>query len=205
MAGSGGLFDPLEGRTPAMFLVGGGLLVVFAALLGVEAVTGGSAPEDVFGPAGLAFGFIGLLGLYPALVNRTPWLARAGAVFATLGVVGGVVTSVWHVGLWAAPGAIPDYASVFGIGIILGMIPGYLSFGVACLRTDVHARIVGLLMLAVPAVITVMLVSVVTALASADTAVLLASGQALAHLGIGYTLRAEGVRADRVDPTGEPT
>jgi hypothetical protein len=36
---------------------------------------------------GYVIGFLGLLGLYPTLADRRPWLARAGAVAAILGVV----------------------------------------------------------------------------------------------------------------------
>lgn len=197
----------IEGRTATLFLVAGGLLVVFAALLGVEAVMDRSAPEDIFGPAGFAFGFVGLLGLYPQLADRSPKLAGAGAVFAALGVVGGAVTSIWHIGEFAGifPAETPVYVSVFSIGIILGMTLGYLSSGVVILRADVYSRTVGLLLLAVPAVVTVMLVSVITSISSADSAVVLASGQALAHLAIGYTLRTEGVSTDRAEPSVEPT
>lgn len=182
-------------------------MVIFAASLGIEAIMDTSAPEDIFGPAGLVFGFIGLLGLYPKLVDQSPKLVKTGGLLAVLGVVGGTVTSVWHIGVLAGvvPADTPVYIGIFSVGILLGMIPGYLSFGIASLRTDIHSRTVGFLLLAVPAVVTVMLLSVVTSLSSANSAVILASGQALAHLGLGVTLQYEGVSTARSDPSVEPT
>lgn len=196
---------PLEGRVATLFVVAGGLFVVFAAFHGVEAFTNRSAPKDVFGPAGFAFAFAGLLGLSRELVDRSPWLSRFGAIFATLGVTAAAITSVWHVGLWVFPTATPAYVTALSIGMVLGQFLGYTSFGLAGLRTGVHSRSTGLLLLAVPAILAVMIGTVAAGYATSGSAVVLGSAQALVHVVIGISLRAEGVPADRTKPSAEPT
>lgn len=193
----------LEGRTATLFIVAGGLFVVFAALHGVEAFMNRFAPKDIFGPAGFAFAFAGMLGLYPTLVARSVWLTRVGAVFALIGLVASAITSVWHIGLWVVP-AIPDYGSAFALGMVLGQFLAYIPFGLASLRAAIHSRTVGLLLIAVPSILTVMIVTVATGYATSDSAVVLGSAQALIHVAIGYALRTEDIPSDRAEPSGEP-
>ena len=200
-----GVLESINERTGALFLVAGGLFVVFAALHGVEAFMNRSAPKDIFGPAGFAFAFLGMIGLYPGLADRSRWLTRVGAVFATIGLITSAINSVWHVGIWVAPAAIPTEFAALPAGMVLGQFLGYLPFGLASLRAGVHSRTVGLLLVAVPTVLAMMIATVATGFATSGSAVVLGSVQALIHLAIGYTLRREGVPKDRTQPSVEPT
>ncbi|WP_435196535.1 hypothetical protein [Natronomonas sp. EA1] len=201
MGDSDGVLESINGRTGLLFLIAGGLFVVFAALHGVEAFMNESAPKDIFGPAGFAFAFLGMFGLYPRLVDRARWLTQVGAVFATIGLVASAITSIWHVGIWVAPAVTPAFFAALPAGMVLGQFLGYLPFGVASLRAGVHSRTVGLLLIAVPAVLAVMIVTVATGYATSGSAVVLGSVQALIHFAIGYTLRTDTIAKDRVTPT----
>lgn len=205
MARNTSVFDPLAGKSASLFLVGGGLVVVFASLLGYQAFVDGSAGfhdgiASLFGPGGFALGFVGLLGLYPTLADKAPRLAGAGAVFATLGAVGGAVNAVGHVGTLAGMDA-PAWVGPFALLILLGMVPGYLSFAAAVLRTDGQSRTLGLL-LCMPAVLfVVMIVGGIVTGGTATGAAVLASGQALAHVAIGYTLHTDSISKKHMSPT----
>lgn len=196
-----GVVESINARTESLFLIAGGLFVIFAALNGVETFLNKSAPKDIFGPAGFAFAFLGMFGLYPHLVGRTQWMTRIGAVFATIGLVASAITSIWHVGIWMAPAVTPTFFAALPAGMVLGQFLGYVPFGVASLRAGVHSRTVGLLLIAVPAVLAVMIVTVATGYATSGSAVVLGSVQALIHFAIGYTLRTDAIAKDRVTPT----
>lgn len=200
-----GVLESINRRTGSLFLVAGGLFVVFATLNGVEAFMNRSAPKDIFGPAGFAFAFLGMIGLYPRLVNRNRWLTRIGAIFATIGLITSAITSVWHIGIWAVPAATPTFFAALPAGMVLGQFLGYLPFGLASLRARVHSRTVGLLLVAVPTVLAMMIVTVATGYATSGSAVVLGGVQALIHVVIGYTLRKDGVPTDRAKPSVEPT
>lgn len=199
MTGRNGVLEAIEGRTATLFLVAGSLLAVFAALWGVEALTGRTAPQDVFGPGGWVFAFVGLLGLYPSLADRSPWLARVGAVSVTIGAVSAAVTSLWYIGVFAGvfPAEPPAYIAALAIGILVGGFPGFLSFGAASLRTDIHSRTLGLLLLAPPIILGVMAVTVAVTGGTAAGGFIAGSGQAISHLAIGYILRIENARRNR--------
>lgn len=205
MGDSDGALNSIEERTGALFLVAGGLFVVFAVSHGVEAFLNRSAPKDIFGPAGFAFAFLGMLGLYSTLADRAPWLTRIGTVFATVGLIASAINSVWHIGIWMAPAAIPTESAALPAGMVLGQFLAYIPFGLACLRAGVHSRTVGLLLVAVPTVLAVMIATVAAGFATSGSAVVLGSVQALIHLAIGYTLRRDGVPTDRTQPSVEPT
>lgn len=205
MTNSNGGLKSIEGRTGTLFLIAGGLFVVFAALHGVEAFMNWSAPKDIFGPAGFAFAFVGMLGLYPNLADQSPWLTRFGAVFATIGMIASAITSVWHIGIWVVPAATPTFVTALPFGMVLGQFLGYIPFGLASLRADVHPRTFGLLLIAVPSLLAVMIVTVATGYATSGSAVILGSAQAIVHLAIGNSLRTEGIPSDRPEPSGEMT
>lgn len=200
------LLEALDGKSAMLFLVAGGLTVVFAGLLGVEAFTEQTAPEDVFGPAGFAVAYLGLLGLYPTLAEQTPRLARAGAVFAAIGAVGAGVVSLGSLGaalsvLPADPGPV---AIVFILGLGVGMVPGYVTFGVASLLAGLHSRRLGVLLLAPPAIFVVMLSGILPSVVDVTLSnFILSSGQAIAHLAIGVVLMAEGTQAGRPTATAD--
>lgn len=207
----------LEQWSPTAFLVAGVLLVVFAALLGYEGVTGTSAPEDIFGPPGFFLAMVGLLGMYPALADRTSRLARISATGAAIAAVGWLLITVFSI--IEVVGILPalEEMGVFGDAIILlsgvAMILAYVGTGVASLRTDVYSWILGLLVLAPPVIFGVMLLQAVlfaqfglfSETIMAWSAVALSGGQALAHLAIGYVLRTKGTPTDPVESSADVT
>lgn len=204
------ILESIERRTGTLFLVAGAMFFIFAAMWGVEAFMNRSAPKNVFGPAGFAFAFLGMLGMYPALADRSRRLAGLGAIVAIVGVVGAAANSLSYIGWWVLPTVVPDpntVALVGGmvVGMVLGQFLGYISFGVASMRAGVHSRAVGLLLVAVPTVLAVMIATVATGYAGPGSATVLGSVQALLHLAIGYTLRKDGVPTDRATPSVEPT
>jgi hypothetical protein len=191
---------PLERTSPTLFLAAGVLLTAYASFNALDAFTTVVYPnlENVAGPAGFALGFVGVLGLYPGLVAHHPRLARVGAGCVSLGAVGFSVFAVVNLG--AVVGALegpPAWLDGLLVLVVLGMVPGYLAFGVASLRADTHSRTLGLLLLAPPAVFATMLAGGAVLGGSAVGVFLLGSGQAISHLAIGATLHGEGGPADR--------
>lgn len=210
-------WESLEKWSPTGFLVAGVLLVVFAAFLGYEAFTDTSAPEDIFGPPGFFLAMIGLLGLYPRLADRTPRLARAGAVGATIGAVGWLLITVFAITEVVELLPALEEMAIFGAIIIvvagIGMIVAYIGTGVASLRSNVHPLILGFLLLTPPIIFGVMLTQAVlfaqfglfSETSMAWSAVALSGGQALAHVGVGYLLRTEIALTDRAEPAPDTT
>jgi hypothetical protein len=185
----------LEARSGTLFLVAGAIVVVYAGLHGIEAATDMVMEPSPF-EFGYVIGFLGLLGLYPALADETPWLARAGALAAVLGIVALSAFTVVHLadlaGLVSSdPAATPSWFNVFIPLALIGFVVGYLAFGVASLRSGVHSRTVGFLLL-VPGLIVVWMALQTTAgYFNELTAFVVSAGEAMAHLAIGATLRAK--------------
>jgi hypothetical protein len=197
--------EPLARWSPALFLAGGGLVVGHAAVNGVEAFTTNTPPPDVFGPAGYLLAVVGLLGLYPALVERTPRLARAAATVAAVPLAGWVVVLTVTLGEFAGVVA-PVSASLPGwfLAVHLAtLLLVYVLFGVAGLRSGGHLRTVGGLLLVAPALWVAMLAGAALLGNGAVGPFLVGAGQALVHLGVGATLRA--ARLDEETPAGDPT
>lgn len=199
----------LERRSSGAFLAGGVLLAAYAAFNGIDASTAAAYPnvENVLGPAGFALGFVGLLGLYPRLVDRRPRLARAGAVCVALGTVGFSVIAVANLGqlVGVLSGDQPSWAVVFVALAGAGMIPGYLCFAAATWRTGVGSRRLGLLLLAPLAVFAAMVASSTLGFFSQWLAVAISGGQAVAHLAIGYALRVARGPVGREVPSDDAT
>lgn len=198
-------FEPLTSRSPTLFLVAGVLLVGYATFNGVHAFTGVEyeSIENVFGPAGFALGFLGLLGLYPTLRDQNPRLARAGAVCAVLGMIAFSVFVVANLGEIAGvvPKEPPSWAVFFVAQAAIGMLVGYVAFAVATVRSDVHSRMLGLLLLAPLAVFTIMLTTSRLGFFPQWLAFAISSGQAVAHLSIGYKLRSGRTNTERGLPS----
>lgn len=198
-------WDSLEHRTPTLFRLAGGLFVVFAILWGAGAystVTPRPA-VDVFGPAGWAAAFLGLLGLYPRLATRTPWLARTGAAFVAVGTVGALVTTIVSLAeLAAIVGEPPAWVAVLSLPIIVGIIPGFVAFAAATLRSRIESRTVGLLLLG-PAIlfaVNIVRVAMLGPTTPPWAPFVLGSGQAIALFSIGQSLRRDDEPTDRTQP-----
>ncbi|PSP50984.1 hypothetical protein BRC67_08240 [Halobacteriales archaeon QH_3_68_24] len=109
--------------------------------------------DTTFAALGKVLVPLGLLGLYPALVERRPYLSRAAAVVAvipaacwSLAFVGGGILEPAGI-LDGAPG--PLALAPF-VGFI-GLYVAFALFGIASLLADVHPRALAVLLLVYPA------------------------------------------------------
>lgn len=195
MADSDGVLDPLARWNSTLWFVSGAIGVVYASLYGMEAFLGTyPAAREFFGPVMNVVAFSALLGLYPVLADRRPWLARAGGIFAALAIVGSVLTLVATAGLVSE--GVTWLAASQLLFIIVGMTLAFLAFGAASLRSEVYSRTVGLLLLAPVVVMGLNLGIVVAGYASPEGRLLVSGLWAVAYLVIGAKLRTETESAE---------
>jgi hypothetical protein len=198
-------WDSVERWSPTLFLIGGGLLVGHAAMLGVQAFSTLTTPPDLFGPAGHLIALVGLFGLYPMLRDRTPIVARTAGSVAVVGV--GCWTVLTVVRALAVAGLLTSASTVlpnaFFPVVFASTILTYVLFGVATLRVDSEARLVGGLLLA-PAALLVgaLVVSAVSGVTAAE-GVGIGAGLALSVVALGYTLRTWDRPTSPAAPTGD--
>ena len=149
----------LEQRSTTLFHIGGFMFIIAAAfdvaniLVGLEGLRAGVG--QAFIAAGWIAALVGLLGLYPKLADRSRWLARAGGVFAVIGVIGfvgnGVTALIAFVRDLPPTEAFPMFVLIgIIIGVLIGSILAFVSFSIASLRSDAHSRVIGLLLLIRP-------------------------------------------------------
>lgn len=194
----------LEERSSTLFLAAGVVLVFYGAFNGIEAFTDVAVPTNIF-ESGYVFGFLGLLGLYPALAEKQPLLARAGLVAGAVGLLGVVLVSLRSFGHLV--GLVPEYPAGWWAIIILlliGFIVGFISVGLAVLRSDAYSRTAGLVLLTPGVIVVVMLIHIAAGLNRPATAFVISSGQAMAHLAIGATLHQESSRPEQAEQADEP-
>jgi hypothetical protein len=194
----------LERRSATLFLAGGVLLVLFAASLAAAGLLDVETPESLFAGAGLTLAFLGLLGLYPGLADRSRWPARVGAVLAALGVVSFLAVFVANVAHLAGVVASPSVGLLGALNVV-ALLLGFPLTGLAVLRSAAHSRTLGLLVSA-PGVIfagNVVRLAVGGPVGAAEVAAVFALAQALTMLGIGYALRTGGIPGDRPEPTAD--
>lgn len=210
MSSSADLLEPLEGKSAILFLVAGGLLVVFAANTGARVFTDGgySAVHSIFGPGGFLLGILGLFGLYPSIAGRTPTLARVTGVVTAIPAIGWFVITVFGIGNAAGvlPGMSVVFPAVFPILVVLTTVLAYVLFGVTSLRAGIHSRAVSIALLA-PAVPFLTLIVGLAILAGQVewVEVALDSGHVLAYLAVGIALRSEGVSTDHTERAADVT
>lgn len=142
--------------------------------------------------AGYVAGFLGLLGLYPTVAERSPRLAGVGAITAFLGLVAFSVFTVTNLAelLGLASGDPPGWTA-FTVMAASGFIVGYLAVGIVVLRSGVYSRTVGLLLVLPGVIIILMFATIALEIASPASVFVVSAGQAMTHLAIGSTLRAE--------------
>lgn len=189
----------VERWSPWLYLIAGAVLAAYAALNGVVAFTDMAMEPTVF-QAGYIAGFLGLLGLYPGLADQRPWLARAGAGAAALGVIAFSLFTVSNLAelMGIASGNPPGWGA-FAIMAAIGFVVGYLVTGVAAIRSEVYSRAVGFLLLLPGVIIILMFASMGTGVASPESVFVVSAGQAMTHLAIGSALKMETKSADRED------
>jgi hypothetical protein len=199
--------ESLEQWSATAFLIGGILIAINAAIVATGIVTSSEQVIVLLGEtvnaAGWAAALVGLLGLYPGAADRSRWLARIGAVCAAIGVVVFTVLSVlsFVYYLELVEGTLQSLVPLILPGVIIGSVLAFLSFSIISLRTDVHPRSVGILLL-LPALIVV--VNIGSAIAGMDSSTFLlgiVSGLALVMLAIGYQLRTDPGPTDHPEPT----
>jgi drug/metabolite transporter superfamily protein YnfA len=130
---------------------------------------------------------------------------RVGSICAALGAVAFSVFLVANLGEIAgglSPEP-PDWAVVFLVMAAIGMIPGYLSFAVATVRAGDQSRMLALLLLAPLAVFATMLTTSRLGYFPQWLAFAISSGQAVAHLAIGVSLRTGRNRTEREAPSDD--
>lgn len=197
------LTHSLERSSPRLFLAAGALLIVYASLNGLS-VFADLATKESGVEFGYVLGFLGLLGLYPSLVHRSPWLVRSGAAAAISGIVG--ITAISAVEVAQLVGitlGTPSAWPLFVFLALVGFILGYLSFGVAILRTGRYSKSIGYLVLIPGIIVVFMFVHIAVGFASDLTAFVISAGEAMAHLAIGATLRTESSQTARDVPSND--
>ena len=144
----------LEQWSSTAFFLGGGLLLASPAHIVLELFMDIPLPSwlvALFILPGLMATLVGLLGLYPLLVDRAPILALAGGVVA--GITGTILAVIfgWIIGdafLSAVFGVVVGTPpAVLFMLLALTMTLGFVLFGVATLRSSSLTRSFGLLLL----------------------------------------------------------
>jgi hypothetical protein len=192
-----GVLEALEGNAPVLFLVGGGMMFLFAVNTYFTTFVGTSYPvvESVIGPSGFLVSVLGLLGLYPALATRTPRLARVAAGIALLATAGWV--AIIGTGIGETLGVLSGLTgplAIIPLVVVVSMTLGFGLFGATILYTGSHSWIIGALLLLESINLLVLILGL------APYILLTTVGHTLVFLGIGVTLRATGVTADSTDP-----
>ncbi len=193
------LFERWSGTA---FITGGGLLLAYTTLVGLETFTAVSAPGWVGGLLsgfGLVAPLVGMLGFYPRLADRVPRLARASATVLSAAAVAVFLITVWGVcAELLAEAAGTEFSSPPGVVLVasLGLVAlGFLLVSTASLWTDVPTRAVGALLLTIVGVNVVYFVAVaVYGAARPDWLNIVITGaHPVLFLAIGYVLPTASV------------
>lgn len=180
----------LERWRPTLFLVGGGLVVGHAAIRALEAFTTVTPPPDVFAPLGYLVALVGLVTLYPSLVDRSPYVTRIATVLAAIPLVGWsgfAVTGLLEL-VEVAPALVAPLPAEWFVVHMAALILTYGLFALACLRSGTLGRAVGLLLFAPPLLFIVMLAAAAVLGYSAVGAFVVGGAQAIVHVGVGAAL-----------------
>lgn len=190
--GNNTLWDSVEQWSPTLFLIGGALLVGHAAVQGIKTFTALAPPPDVFVTTGHLAALVGLVGLYPVILDRMPKLSRAAVAVIVVPLVGWLVMTVTQ--FLAVAGIVSSLADALPETVIMlvlvSTILTYVLFGVATLRVGEGSRIVGLLVFVPAALFVVSFVASAITGASDLIGFIFGAGFALSMLALGYQLRS---------------
>jgi hypothetical protein len=139
----------------AVFLSAGGLLLIAGIINGIDVFTSIETQHGVLlwlegltGFGGVVLSFVGILGLYPDLLDTTPRMARTGVLLAvgptaffTFVVVSCSVLAPL-VGFPSLKTLVPSFVTIIGVTLLLFSV-AITIFGVASFRTAVPSRAVG--------------------------------------------------------------
>lgn len=143
-------WESLETRSASLLLLAGLIQLVNVTLQVLPRVSDLAVPElvrDLILVSAGIVALVGLLGLVPRLKKDVPRLARAGSVFAVLGVIGLLAVAI------AEPVHGADEPPAWFAPVLILYIVGYplsfLLFGTASLRTNTVSRSVGSILILV--------------------------------------------------------
>lgn len=185
-------------------------MAAFWALISLDVFMNIASPQGPFAMAALLATFVGLLGVYPALSDRSSRLARAG-----VGVLAATAAGVLVIFVWILAGRVLPLVAGMSVpaqppGVVIGAtVGGYaltvLLFGVAGLWTGVPSRAVALLLLALFGVFALPpIAGILWGEYPVDSMAVIVSGlQAAAILAIGYTLRSDSSPTDHAGPPAD--
>lgn len=191
----------LEKNAWLVYLVASIPVIVFAANTYLTTYEGTSYAiiGDLIGPFGFFLGAVGLLGLYPALAERRPTLARGAAGLAVIPVVLwgliiaqgiGELLGVW--GEWTSPFVVIPPVT------LVTMLLAFAVFSALVLSTGSHSWFVGGFLLLESA----MFVALIGGLISY---VMVDVGHLVAFLGLGISLRITDSPSGRTGPAPDST
>ena len=202
----------LERWRPTAFFLAGTLLLASPVHIVLEVFMDIPLPSWLVGLfilPGLMATLVGLLGLYPLLVNRAPILALVGGVVA--GITGTILTVMFG---WLLGGALLSAVS----GIVVGRPPavlfmllaptmtlGFVLYGIATLRSPNLPRSFGVLLLSFAAPWFVVLAATLVYGSSFPGWLTLAIYGPIPFimLATGYTLQTEPVPTGREDVSAD--
>lgn len=188
-----------------LFLISGCLMLGHAGLLGLQAFSGLAAPPDFIGPAGHLVALVGLIGLYPGLVDRWPMTTRAGGAVAAVAIGGwGVTTGTRFLEVIGAVGSDLLPGAFVGL-MLLATVLTYVIFGVATARVTEWPSRVGLLVGSPAVFLLVVLGASLVVRVAAREGFVISVGLALAMVLLGYTFRTGAAGTGQVDRTGDVT
>jgi hypothetical protein len=174
-------------------------------MAGIHAFTNLTMSPDLFGPTGHLVALVGLLGLYPALADRTPTVARVAGAIAAVAL--GSWALVVATRFFAVLGVISSLSDVLPdavfMPVFISTILTYVLFSAIILRGDDSSQVVGLLLLAPGVLILVALVGSAIVDVGAREALVISGGLALSMLALGYTLRTGDRSTDHAVPAGD--
>ena len=191
------LWETLERRRSTAFLIAGLMFAVDAAI--IAAVVGPLGEQymqlgQAFIAAGWTAGFVGLLGVFPGLADRSRRLAQAGAVLVGIGLLVFVSMGIVSLAYFsnALSGDLDTLVTILFPGIIIGSVLGFVTFGAATLRTGVHPRSVGVLFVVMGLIPVVNIIRyTIVGIQSRTATLVIVVALTLVTLSIGYLLRVE--------------
>lgn len=202
MVSKSGRLRTLEENASKLFLIGGALYVIFLANRILTTYTGTSfSLASLFAWAAWILIPLGLLGLYPALVERRPYLSRAAAVVAVIPVISSAIVLIGEI--IKAGGLLSEAPGPLGLTPFVAFITFSLAmalFGITTFLEDIHPKAVGILMV----VIAFLFPLNMTVLSSLPDFII--NGvELVAILAIGFILRTADVPTDGVNTPVDTT
>lgn len=200
MSNGNGVFATLESWKSTLIIIAGILTTITAALsaYGIVSDVTTNPFELAIAPFAFLLLFLGVFGLYPRLVERTPRLTRTGAGFGVLALVFAPILGI--VALADLAGVLSGDIPVWALGLhLLGRLVGMIAlilFSTTVLRTAAFSRRVGYLLLGPAAIMFLSFVHIAIG-APQWTAPPLVAANGLLMMALGYTLRTERVPAER--------